>query len=298
MRDIFFVPHSSFPSERSEKNDMLFAFHSSAAMFISAAVTFLTGIVMMGSHFSVGIGLIIVSGIGFAMLFTSVPKLYRATLQRCHYDISGFSKEQKSMAGRCAGKKKLDVLINLIFGLTAHEKTDESERLLMQISPYVDKSSHAYKMKYLLLHLAVSGKKKDLQSCAYLLERLINELQTSRELFILEKDEYHHLAEMFCLETAFYSLDSGSLSENDRETVSKLNFLARQYLSYEHFTHELWNEYLTMHFNYTLGVTYLVMGDERSAGFYLNNVANMPYTYPETARAAYFLQTHDRKIFF
>lgn len=113
---------------------MLFAFHSSAAMFISAVATCLTGIVIMlqGGYFAaplpVGIGLLIVACIGFVMLFTSVPKLYQATLQRCHYDIGGFSREQKNIAGRCAGKKKLDVLINLIFGLTVHEKWDESER--------------------------------------------------------------------------------------------------------------------------------------------------------------------------
>ncbi len=269
-------------------------------MFISAAVTFLTGMVIMiqGGYFLVGMGLVIISGIGFAMLFTSVPKLYKATLKRCHYDIGGFSKEQKTVAARCAGKKKLDVLINLIFGLMAHENLDESERLLLQISPSVDKNSNSYKMKYLLLNLAVSGKKKDFQNCTYLLERLVNEIQTSRELFILEKDEYRHLAEMFRLETAFYSLRFGELSENDKDIVMKLNFLARQYLSYEHCTPELWNEYFTMHCNYILGVTYLVMGDNRSAEFYLNNTANMPYTYPETARAVYFLQTHDKKIFF
>ena len=283
---------------------MLFAFRSSAAMLISAAATCLTGIaiIIQGGYFTaplpVGTGLIIVSGIGFTMLLISVPKLYKETLKRCHYDISGFSREQKTVAGRCAGRKKLDVLLNLIFGLAAHEKLDESERLLMQISPLVDKSSNSYKMKYLLLNLAVAGKKKDFQNCTYFWERLISELQTSRELFILEKDEYRHLAEMFRLETAFYSLDFSGLSENNKDTILKLNFLARQYLSYEHCTPELWNEYFTMHCNYILGVTYLVMGDNRSAEFYLNNTANMPYTYPETARAVYFLQTHDKKIFF
>ena len=297
---ISIVPHSSFLIERSENIYMLFAFHSSAAMLISAAVTFLTGMVIMiqGSYFPVGIGLVIVSCIGFIMLLTSVPKLYKATLKRCHYDINGFSREQKNIAGRCAGKKKLDVLINLIFGLMAHEKLDESERLLMQISPLVDKSSNSYKMKYLFLNLALSGKRKDFQNCSYILERLINELQTSRELFILEKDEYRHLAEILQYETAFYSLDFGNLSASDKEIILKLNFLARQYLSYEHCTHELWNEYFKMHFNYMLGITYLTMGDNRSAQFYLNNTANTPYTYPETARAVYFFQTHDRKIFF
>ena len=283
---------------------MLFAFNSSSAMFISVIATCFTGIFIIanGGHFirplPVGIVLIIISGIGFAVLLSSVPKLYKATLKKCHYDINGFAREQKVIAARCAGKKKLDIMTDLIFGLAAHEKLDEAERLLMQISPFVDKSGHRYKMKYLFLNLVVSGKKRDMQGCSYIIERLINEIQTSRELFVLEKDEYRHLAEMYCLETSFYLLDFSDLSDKDKDIILKLNFLARQYLSAEHFNNELWNEYFTMHFNYILGITYLVTGDRRSAEFYLKTVAGMPYNYPETARSAYFLQTNDMKVFF
>ena len=282
---------------------MLLAFNSSLAMFISIIATFLTGVfIIINSNFALpiplGIALIILSGIGLAVLLSSVPKLYNETLKRCSDDINGFAKEQKAISKRCFGKKKLDVLINLIFGLTAYERLDEAESLLMQTAPLVDRKGHAYKMKYLFFSLLLSGKRKDNQSCAYMLERLMNELQTNRELFILEKDEYEHLAQIIQLETAFYSLNFSALSENDKEMILKLNFLARKYLSLEHFTNELWNEYFTVHLNYILGITYLIMGDNRSAEFYLGNTANQPFTYPENTRARYFLQTKDMKTFF
>ena len=85
---------------------------------------------------------------------------------------------------------------------------------------------------------------------------------------------------------------------NKKEITDKLNFLARKYLSSEHFTNELWNEYFTTHFNYILGATYAVSGDIRSAEFYFGTIAKQPFTYPENARARYFLQTKNINILF
>ncbi len=283
---------------------MLLAFNASMAMLISVMAALFAGIVVIFNNgnlavpIPVGIALIVLSGIGFSILLMSVPKLYSETLKRCSDDINGFAKEQKSIAKRCFGKRRLNVLLNLAFGLIAHERLDEAETILMQIAPHADKTGHSYKIKYLLFSLIASGKKKDYAGCSYILERLINELNTNNGLFILEKDDYEHLAEIVQLETAFYSLFPDNPNSNKKEITNKLNFLARKYLSAEHFTNELWNEYFTTHFNYILGTTYAVSGDIRSAEFYFGTIAKQPFTYPENARARYFLQTKNMDIFF
>ena len=150
---------------------MLLAFNASMAMLISVMATLFAGIVVIFNNgnlavpIPVGIALIILSGIGFSILLMSVPKVYSESLKRCSDDINGFAKEQKSIAKRCFGKRKLNVLLNLAFGLIAHERLDEAETILMQIVPYADKSGHSYKMKYLLFSLIESGKKKDYAGC-------------------------------------------------------------------------------------------------------------------------------------
>ena len=283
---------------------MLFAFNSSAAMLISIIATFLSGLfVIFGSSgfgipVPVGIALIILSAIGLAILLSSVPKLYTETLKNCNDNINGFIREQTSIANRCFGKRKLSAQINLAFGLIVHEHFDESESLLMKIAPSAEKNGRSYKLDYLLLNLMLSCKRKAFENCAYAFERLMNELQSGHGIFILEKDEYEHLAEIVWLETAFYSLSPNSISQNDKLNIDKLNFLARKYLSVEHFSHEHWNEYFNMHLNYILGATYALSGDMRSAEFYLGNVANLPFTYPENSRARYFLQTKNINILF
>jgi len=283
---------------------MLLAFNASMAMLISVMATLFAGIAVIFNNgnlavpIPVGIALIILSGIGFSVLLMSVPRLYNETLKRCSDDINGFVREQKNISKRCFGRHRLNVLLNLAFGLMAHERLDEAQSTLMQIAPYADRAGHSYKMKYLLFSLIISGRRKDYTGCSYTLERLLNELRTNQELFILEKDDYEHLAEIVQLETAFYSLLPDDSQPNRKEITDKLNFLARKYMSTEHFTNELWNEYFTTHFNYVLGTTYAAAGDTRSADFYFGNVARQPFTYPENARARYFLQTKDMKVLF
>lgn len=283
---------------------MLFAFNSSSAMFISVIATFLSGLFVIfggsaiGIPMPVGIALIILSGTGLAVLLSSVPKLYSETLKSCNDDIDGFVKEQRAVSNRCFGKRRLSAQMNLVFGLIAHECLDEAESLLIQTAPYAERSETSYKLEYLLLNLMISGRRKNFENLAYTFERLMNELNANHGIFILEKDEYEHLAEIIRLETAFFSLSPDSLSPDKMQIIEQLNFLARKYLSTEHFMNEHRNDYLNMHFNYILGVTYAIKGDMRSAEFYLGSVASLPFTYPENARARYFLQTKNIKTFF
>lgn len=283
---------------------MLLAFHSSAAMFISVLVTLFTGILTLFRHDFINIpmpmsfALIILSVVGLMTLLTSVPKLYTETVKRCNDDIDGFVREQKHISGRCWGKAGLKVRLNLIFGLIAHERFDDAERLLMQTAPYIEKKASApNKIQYLMDSLWIYRHRGDYDTYSYTLDKLLNEIQNNFELFPLERVEYGNLAELHRLETAFFTRTPEQLARSDREIAEKLNFLARIMLSQEHFN-DFWDEYMTIHFNYLLGTTYIILGDARSADFYLGTVASQPCTYPETQRARQFLQTNNIQILF
>ena len=87
-------------------------------------------------------------------------------------------------------------------------------------------------MKYLLFSLRESGKKKDYAGCSYTLERLINELNTNNGLFILQKDDYEHLAEIVQLERAFYSLcpNITNMNKSTRFTNFLINYFKERFI--------------------------------------------------------------------
>lgn len=279
---------------------MLLAFSSSSAMLVSVFATFFTGLFIIfksnefGIPIHIGIALIILSFLGLSMLFSLVRKLYEETLKRCNDDIDGFIKEQKRIAKKTFGKTSLNVRMNLIYGLIAHEHYTEAESLLMLIAPKIEKKNDPKKkLDYLMYNLAVYKSHHDSQSYFNIMQRLMNEIHNNFELFPLERIEYEHLAEINKFETALFDTDIIDKSE----PAKQLNFLARAYLSQEH-SDKTWNDYMTMHLNYILGVTYLISGDIRSSEFYLKITASQPFTYPEVAKAKNYLLSQDMNILF
>lgn len=283
---------------------MLLAFNSSMAMLISVLATFFTGICLIiqqeyfGIPTSFGIILIMLSVCGMIMLLSAVPKLYKETLTRCSDDIDGFVKEQNNIAKRSFGKKRLNTKMNLIFGLIAHQRFDEAESWLMRVAPLIDRTTiPSHKLNYLLYMLAVYKYRHNYESYSYTMEKLLYEIQNNPKLFPLERVEYEFLAELDQLETAFFTRTPEMLSDRDREIAEKLNFLVRTYLSQEHI-YESWTDYRHIHYNYILGITYAVLGDNRSAEFYLGNTASQPFTYPDIMKARAYMQTKDIHLFF
>lgn len=279
---------------------MLLAFSSSSAMLISIIATFLAGlfIIIQSNTLEIpvyiGIALIMLSFLGLSMLFSLVRKLYCETLKRCNDDIDGFIREQKHIAKKTFGETSLNVRMNLIFGLIAHEYYTEAESMLMLIAPKIEKKSDSKKtINYLMYKLSIYKNRNDKESYSNIMEKLLKEIHNNFELYPLERIEYEHLAEINKFESALFDADN-----NDKTAAAKqLNFLARTYLSQEHFD-EIWQDYMTMHLNYILGVTYLICGDIQSAEFYLKMTASQPFTYPEVTKAKNYLKFTDINIFF
>ena len=279
---------------------MLLAFTSSSAMLISIIATFLAGlfIIIQSNTLEIpvyiGIALIMLSFLGLSMLFSLVRKLYCETLKRCNDDIDGFIREQKHIAKKTFGETSLNVRMNLIFGLIAHEYYTEAESMLMLIAPKIEKKSDSKKtINYLMYKLSIYKNRNDKESYSNIMEKLLKEIHNNFELYPLERIEYEHLAEINKFESALFDADN-----NDKTAAAKqLNFLARTYLSQEHFD-EIWQDYMTMHLNYILGVTYLICGDIQSAEFYLKMTASQPFTYPEVTKAKNYLKFTDINIFF
>ncbi len=279
---------------------MLLAFSSSSAMLVSVLATFLTGLFILikndefGIPIHIGIALIILSFLGLSMLFRLVKKLYAETLQRCNDDIDGFVKEQKRIAKKTFGKTSLNVRMNLIFGLIAHERYNEAESLLMLVAPKIEKdTAPRKKLDYLMYTLNIYKNRHDMESYFNIMQRLLHDIHDNFELFPLERIEYEHLAEINKFEAILF----GSDIQDKTKPAKQLNFLARAYLSQEHFN-ETWNDYITMHLNYILGVTYLISGDDQSAEFHLKMTASQPFTYPEVTRAKNYLLYQDMNTLF
>ena len=279
---------------------MLLAFSSSSAMLISVIATFLTGLFVIitnqqvGIPVHIGIALIILSFLGLSMLLSLVRKLYSETLKRCNDDIEGFIKEQKHIAKKTFGNTSLNVRMNLIFGLIAHERYTEAESILMLIAPKIEKKRDSQKtLCYLMYSLSIYRSRKDMESYFNIMQRLLYEINNSFELYPLEIIEYEHLAEINKFEAAVFDTDI----TDKTEPAKQLNFLARAYLLQNH-SDNIWNDYMTMHLNYILGITYLITGDMQSAEFHLKMTASQPFTYPEATRVKNYLLSHDTAILF
>ena len=279
---------------------MLLAFSSSSAMLISVIATFLTGLFVIvtnqqiGIPVHIGIALIILSFLGLSMLLSLVGKLYSETLKRCNDDIDGFVKEQKRIAKKTFGKTSLNVRMNLIFGLIAHEHYTEAESILMLIAPKIEKKSISKKkLDYLMYNLYIYKNRHDKESYFNIMQRLMSEIHDNLQLYPLERIEYEHLAEINKFEAVVFDNDTFDKTE----PAKQLNFLARAYLSQEH-SDNIWNEYMTMRLNYILGITYLIADDMQSAEFHLKMTASQPFTYPEVARAKNYLLSHNTDILF
>ena len=278
---------------------MVLAFLPAAAAAIVSAAAMVLSLVLLAADFSSAALLCSLLMLAAFVLYvysnSAANSLYRNRMLLCGEDFERWYAEQEKISRRCFGGSKVTVLLNMVYGCCAYDRTEKASELLLRVKPLVTKSgSTYYYLIYLMQVLTLeekTGRTGDLPEIFSEMQQCLGAPGLGRRnaLGMYRECEYARL------EAELYGCDRDTLVTEKRSLVEELN---RAAISGAEETSGLSAGigYSRLACCYSVILTYYLLGKEPEAEKYIQYIIRYGRSFPLAERVRRFCETKDVSV--